>query len=72
MLYLVGIKNFAAIEKEHEQLFSFIQKKDKDRVEPFMTRHLNGGIKRMGKRIYTEFAGYFEAPAAGKPALHII
>jgi DNA-binding GntR family transcriptional regulator len=60
MLDIVGVRNFPVIEKEHEQLFSIIRKKDADAVEPFMTRHLNGGIKRLGKRIYTDFAAYFE------------
>ncbi|GHV37030.1 GntR family transcriptional regulator [Spirochaetia bacterium] len=60
MLDIVGVRNFSGIEKEHEQLFSIITKKDRDAVEPFMTKHLNGGIKRLGKRIYTDFAAYFE------------
>ncbi|GHU90081.1 GntR family transcriptional regulator [Spirochaetia bacterium] len=60
MLDIVGAGNFSGIEKEHEQLFSIIKKKDTDAVEPFITRHLNGGIKRLGKRIYTDFAAYFE------------
>ncbi|QQO10853.1 GntR family transcriptional regulator [Breznakiella homolactica] len=60
MLDIVEARKFSAIEKEHEQLFSIIQKKDKDGVEPFMTKHLNGGIQRLGKRIYREFSDYFE------------
>jgi DNA-binding FadR family transcriptional regulator len=65
MLDITEARNFAAIAKEHDQLFSIINKKDKEAVEPFMTRHLNGGIKRLGKRIYTEFAGFFEDANSG-------
>jgi DNA-binding GntR family transcriptional regulator len=60
MLDIVGVRNFSAIVKEHEKLFSIIENKKKDEVEPFLTKHFNGGIKRLGKRIYTEYSGYFE------------
>jgi DNA-binding GntR family transcriptional regulator len=60
MLDMVKIKNLTAIVKEHEQLFGIISKKRKPDVEPFMDKHLNGGINRLGKRIQSEFSGYFE------------
>jgi DNA-binding GntR family transcriptional regulator len=60
MLDIIETESFPAIHKEHERLFSIILKKDKDGVEPFMSKHLNGGIKRLGKRIYNEFSHYFE------------
>ncbi|MDR1288157.1 MAG: GntR family transcriptional regulator [Treponema sp.] len=61
MLDIVGVRNFNAIVKEHEKLFSIIENKKKGEVEPFLTNHFNGGIKRLGKRIYNEYAGYFES-----------
>jgi DNA-binding GntR family transcriptional regulator len=60
MLDIVETRHFDAIVKEHEQLLSLITKGDKEGVEPFMTRHLNGGIRRLGKRIDTDFKNYFE------------
>jgi DNA-binding GntR family transcriptional regulator len=60
MLDIVGVRNFNAIVEEHKKLFSIIENKKKDEVEPFLTKHFNGGIRRLGKRIYTEYAGYFE------------
>ncbi|MDR1596177.1 MAG: GntR family transcriptional regulator, partial [Treponema sp.] len=60
MLDIVGVRNFNAIIKEHEKLFSIIESKKKDDVESFLTKHFNGGIRRLGKRIYTDYAGYFE------------
>jgi DNA-binding GntR family transcriptional regulator len=60
MLDIVGVRDFGAIVKEHEKLFSIIENKRKDEVEPFLTKHFNGGIRRLGKRMYTEYAGYFE------------
>jgi DNA-binding GntR family transcriptional regulator len=64
MLDMVKVKNLTAIIKEHEQLFNIIAKKKKDAVEPFMDKHLNGGINRLGKRIQSEFSGYFEPEPA--------
>jgi DNA-binding GntR family transcriptional regulator len=60
MLDIVGTRNFEAIIKEHEKIFSIVDRKKKDEVEPFFTKHFNGGIQRLGKRIYTEYTGYFE------------
>jgi DNA-binding GntR family transcriptional regulator len=60
MLDIVGVRNFSAIVKEHEKLFSIIESRRKNEVEPFLTGHLNGGIRRLGKRIYNEYSSYFE------------
>jgi len=60
MLDIVGVRDFGAIVREHEDLFSLIEKKNKDEVEPFFIWHLNGGIRRLGNRIHSEYAGYFE------------
>ncbi|MDR1863697.1 MAG: GntR family transcriptional regulator [Treponema sp.] len=66
MLDMVGVRNFSAIVKEHEGLFSIIENKKKDEVEPFFTWHFNGGIRRLGKRIYTEYSDYFENDGNGE------
>jgi DNA-binding GntR family transcriptional regulator len=65
MLDIVEVRNFAAIVKEHEKILSIIEHKKKDEVEPFFTKHFNGGIRRLGKRIYTEYTGYFEKDGTG-------
>ena len=64
MLDIVGVRDFSGIVGEHEELFSIIENKQKEAVEPFFTRHLNGGIRRLGERIHTEYAGYFEPEKA--------
>ena len=60
MLDIVGVRDFGAIVQEHEKLFSLIEKKKKEEIEPFFTQHFNGGIRRLGKRIHSEYSGYFE------------
>ena len=51
---------FPVLEKEHEELFSIIQKKNKEAVEPMIAQHISGGIQRLGERIQTDLACYFE------------
>jgi len=60
MLDIVGVRDFSSIVHEHEELFSIIENKRIKEIEPFFTRHFNGGIRRLGKRIYTDYAAYFE------------
>jgi DNA-binding GntR family transcriptional regulator len=66
MLDIVGVRDFFSIVKEHETLFSMIEKKKIDALEAFFMRHFNGGIRRLGKRIQTEYSGYFEKQKNGK------
>jgi DNA-binding GntR family transcriptional regulator len=51
---------FSILQKEHEDLFSIIQKMDKQAVEPMITQHISGGIQRLDQRIRTDLACYFE------------
>jgi DNA-binding FadR family transcriptional regulator len=51
---------FSILQKEHEQLFSIIQKMDKQAVEPMISQHISGGIQRLNKRIQSDLAHYFE------------
>ena len=60
MLDIVKERQFEAIVKQHEELFLLITQKNKDAIESCLTKHLNGGIERLGKRIYTDFSEYFE------------
>lgn len=59
MLDIVAVQNFREIYEEHLELFDAICNKQSAAIEPLMTRHLYGGITRLGERIYAEFAAYF-------------
>ena len=61
MLDIVGVGDYSGIIREHEELFSIIEKKEEKEVEPFFTRHFNGGMRRLGERISGEYSGYFES-----------
>ncbi len=60
MLDIVAVQNYEQIMAEHWALFSLLEKKDLDGVEPLMRKHLYGGIIRLDDRINTEFKDYFE------------
>lgn len=59
MLDIVAVSNFTEIVAEHETLFAIIKDKDTSKVKQHITKHLYGGIERLGKRISTEFKDYF-------------
>mgnify|MGYP001450370167 CR=1 FL=1 len=62
MLDIVAVQNFGEIYEEHMELLQAIRKKETEKIEPLIHRHLYGGIKRLGDRIHTEFADYFTKP----------
>lgn len=59
MLDIVAVQQFGDILAEHEKLFGILERHAKDEVEPFVRRHLNGGIERLGARLENELADYF-------------
>lgn len=59
MLDIVIVKNFQAIYEEHKELVRIIKESNFDEVEPMITKHLYGGIERLGDKIYGEYADYF-------------
>jgi DNA-binding GntR family transcriptional regulator len=67
MLDIVEVHDFHGIIREHERLFSIIENKEKDEVEPFFEYHLNGGLRRLGDKIYREYADYFKPDEKGGP-----
>lgn len=59
MLDIVVVKNFGAIFKEHKALYEMIKLNNINEIEEALHHHLNGGIERLGEKLYTEFAEYF-------------
>lgn len=59
MLDLVEARNFGQIVDEHEALLQAIADKDTDRVKALCSRHLYGGVTRLGHELPTRFADYF-------------
>lgn len=59
MMDIVEVQNFAEIVSEHRAMLDAIGRKDTSAIEPLLTKHLYGGITRLGNRLYTEFHDYF-------------
>lgn len=59
MLDIVEMHMFRDIYQEHVRLVELIKDKDKEAVTGWMTNHLNGGIRRLGDKLTTDYAGFF-------------
>ncbi len=59
MLDIVVVKNFQAIYEEHKMLVEIIKEDRFEEVEEMITKHLNGGIERLGDKLHGEYADYF-------------
>lgn len=59
MLDLMEEANYEYIIKEHEKLLDIIESKDESSIEAFLSKHLYGGITRLGGKIFNEFKDYF-------------
>lgn len=59
MMDIVKVQNFQEIMLEHRELLDIITRKDVAAIEPLLSKHLYGGITRLGSRLYTEFQDYF-------------
>ncbi|MFA6688993.1 MAG: GntR family transcriptional regulator [Sphaerochaetaceae bacterium] len=59
MLDIVEMHMFHDIYQEHVRLVELIKDRDKAAVKVWMSDHLNGGIRRLGEKLSTDFAGFF-------------
>lgn len=59
MLDIVVVKNFEAIFTEHQELVKIIRADRFQEVDAMITKHLYGGIERLGDKIHGEYADYF-------------
>lgn len=63
-LDMMGGNNIPDVLEEHDILMNIIDEGAADRVEECLQRHLSGGMRRLGTRLFTEeFQKYFEQPA---------
>ncbi|SFG09188.1 GntR family transcriptional regulator [Oribacterium sp. WCC10] len=53
-LDLMGGNNIPDVLQEHSELMDAIERSDSDAIEGIVSRHLYGGIRRLGSRIYSD------------------
>ena len=58
-LDIVKVKKLQEIMLARRELLDIITRKDVAAIEPLLSKHLYGGITRLGSRLYTEFQDYF-------------
>ncbi len=61
MLDFVATLKYEEIVSDHDEIFDAIKKRKRDSIEALFGRHLNGGVRRMGDKIRTEYARYFSS-----------
>lgn len=52
--------NFEAVLEEHTNIVDAIVSRNIQPLEEIVARHLNGGVERMGNRIFTDYKDYFK------------
>lgn len=53
-------RNVPDVLKEHEELIDIIETKNISAIEPLLKRHLYGGVRRMGSKLFSdEYQRYF-------------
>lgn len=53
-LDMIGVKNIPDVLQKHNELMDIIDNGRIDLVEDLLTRHLNGGTRRLGSKLFTE------------------
>jgi len=59
MLDLVAVGNFGDIVAEHDVLLDAIARNDTAAIRAQCSRHLYGGVTRLGEELSTKYADYF-------------
>ena len=59
MLDLLMGNNVPDVLSEHREMLALIETRNENGIEDLLTRHLYGGIRRLGSSIYTTYSSYF-------------
>lgn len=51
--------NVPDVVNEHKRMMELIDARDTENIEALIRQHLYGGIRRLGDRVFSEFARYF-------------
>lgn len=65
-LDIVDGNNVPDVIKDHEAMLSLIDARSTEGIEQLMSRHLYGGMRRLGSLIFTKYADYFVSSDSGE------
>ena len=58
----MGAKNVPDVITEHRMIMDLIDKRSTDGIEELISRHLYGGIRRLGSKLFSdEYRTYFQS-----------
>lgn len=60
MLDMEGGANYEGVTEEHAALVQAVESRDLGAIEPVVRRHFEGGVRRLGARVYTDLRDYFD------------
>lgn len=60
MLDMQGGANYAGVSEEHQAMVRAIEERDEGAVEGVVRTHFEGGVRRLGTRVYTDLKDYFD------------
>lgn len=59
-LDIVGAKNVPDVLEDHQEMMRIIDQKDLNAIEPLISHHLYGGVRRLGNKIFSpDYRRYF-------------
>lgn len=60
-LDIIGAKNVPDVLAEHKRMLEIIEQKKLDEIEPLLSHHLYGGVRRLGAGLFSEeYSAYFK------------
>ncbi len=65
-LDIIDGSNVPDVMKDHEAMLALIDSRSTEGIEQLMSRHLYGGVRRLGSQIFTRFADYFVSADGGE------
>lgn len=60
VLDILAGQNVPDVLSEHSKMLDLIERQDTSGIEELLRLHLYGGFRRLGTKIYTDYAAYFE------------
>lgn len=62
-LDIIEANNVPEVLGDHEEMMRLIDERNESGLEPLVSRHLYGGVRRLSGLIYTKYADYFVPPS---------
>lgn len=65
-LDIIEGRNVPDVLEDHEEMLRLIDTRNPETIEALISRHLYGGVRRLGGLVFTKYADYFEQAEAAE------